>query len=321
MATVDLLRAALFAVMAIPGMPTAPMVGLLVVAVFIGPVFGAAGVSYLAAHLGREVFRSGTGLRMLSSQGFQVLGFAVGGVAVAAWGPRTVLALDALTFVCSALLIGVLAPPDAPRAPAPDGGAPRGVRSVLWADRRTRTLIALSALAGFFVAPEGVAVPFAAQLHHSSTAAGFLLAAIPLGSVAGIYLLVRRVPADQRTSAMSMMVVGCGLPLVLSGAVGSLPLSFACWLVSGLCAAYQVEVLTQLVQSIPDELRSRALGVCNAVLLGAQGIGVAVFGAVSQEWTPQGAVALAGGVGAACALWLVTGPLRRSAPASVASSA
>ncbi len=320
MIAVDLARAALFALMAIPGVPSPALFVLLIVAVFVGPLFSSAAVSYLAAALHPEVFRAATGLRLLSIQGAQVVGFAAGGALVAALSPRAVLALDAATFLVSVAIIGRLAPREPNR---PDAGEAhpalhaRTVRAVLWKNHRIRALVGLSALAGFFVAPEGVAVPFAAQWPESTTRAGLLLAAIPLGSVVGVYLLVHRTPRSRRTQVASAMAVLCGVPLMLSGWAGSFPVAFACWFASGAFAAYQVEVITQVVHSIPDRLRARSVGVWNAVLLGVQGLGLAAFGAIGDLLTPARSVALAGTLGMLAAAWLVCFPLRRASMVKV----
>lgn len=316
MIAVDLLRCGLFAAMAVPGSPTGILIALLVAAVFVGPLFGAAEVSYLAAALTPELFRVATGLRMLGNQAAQVIGFAAGGGLVALFGPRSVLALDAATFLVSVLLVGLAAPRE-PDVRNPDDTGEHvdateaaTARAVLWHNRRARALIALSALAGFFVAPEGLAVPFAAGWPSSASRAGLLLAAIPLGSVLGVYVLVRRVPVASRIRAALTMGVLCGLPLVLSGVVHSFPLALACWFLSGTFAAYQVEAITQVVQTIPDRLRARSVGICNAILLGAQGLGVALFGSIADGISPAHSVALAGGLGSGLALLLAAGPLR-----------
>jgi hypothetical protein len=219
------------------------------------------------------------------------------------------------------LLVSLAAPSELGSATNRAGAAEEGrtVRAVLWHNRRARALIGLSALAGFFVAPEGVAVPFASHWDSATTRAGLLLASIPLGSVLGVFVLVRKIPVRHRTAVASTMAVCCGLPLVLSGWVVSFPLALVCWFASGAFAAYQVEALTQVVQTIPDQLRARSLGICNAVLLGVQGIGVAVFGSIADATTPGHAVALAGGMGFLAAVWLVCSSLRRaSSPTSYA---
>src|SRR3954447_11200676 len=62
MITVESIRAALFATMAVPSLSTSLRVVLLVLAVFVGPLFTTAGISYLAAALSPETFRVATGL-------------------------------------------------------------------------------------------------------------------------------------------------------------------------------------------------------------------------------------------------------------------
>jgi hypothetical protein len=103
------------------------------------------------------------------------------------------------------------------------------------------------------------------------------------------------------------------VPLIVSGAGVPYPVAVACWFVSGLCAAYQVEVLTQIVQAIPDTLRAGTIGICNAILLGVQGLGVAAFGKVGDVFSPARAVAAAGLLGAVAAGCLVLYARRVSA--------
>jgi hypothetical protein len=263
------------------------------------------------------------GLRMLCSQAAQFAGFALGGALVTALGPRAVLGLDAGTFVVSVLLIALFAPRETPKRSARAREAPAtstpekkdGPARMLWRDTRVRALVGLSALAGFFIAPEGLAVPFAERWSSSPGRAGLLLSAIPLGSAVGVYVLVRRVAAGRRMAVAGLMAVLCGLPLVASAAVGSYPVAVACWLASGAFAAYQVEVLTQIVQSVPDVFRAGAIGLCNAVLLGMQGLGLTAFGKVADVFTPGQAVAAAGALGALGAMCLVV--YLRGRPASV----
>ncbi|MDT4903792.1 MAG: hypothetical protein QOH52_1808, partial [Pseudonocardiales bacterium] len=89
------------------------------------------------------------------------------------------------------------------------------------------------------------------------------------------------------------------------------PLALVCWLMSGLLAAYIIEVMTIVVQSIPDAHRSHLIGIVGALLTSAQGLGLVIFGALTQVVSPAHAIALAGLLGSGCALVLVLGPLRR----------
>jgi hypothetical protein len=312
----DLLRAGLFAAMALPGLPTIGIIALLVIAVFLGPAFSASEISYLAAALDPELFRVGTGLRMISNQASQVFGFALGGLLVAAIGPRQALLVNAGTFLLSAAVVAVALPRlDGPGAggestqPAKHRAPPEQFRG-LWGERRARALLALSALAGLFIVPEGLAVPFGSETGASTTEIGLLLASIPLGGALGAAFLVRLVAPARRSVVARWMAVGCGLPLVVTGLVERWPLAVACWFVSGALAAYQVDTTTSLVHLIPDTSRSRLIGVASSVLLGAQGLGLIVFAGIAQFTSPAHAIGVAGLLGSSLALALVLGPLR-----------
>jgi hypothetical protein len=310
----DVVRAGLFAAMAIPQLPIGLVVGLLVVAVFLGPAFSASEVSYLARALDPELFRVGTGLRMISNQASQVFGFALGGVLVAALGPRGSLLVNAATYLVSAVVIAIaLRGPEVEQpgdAQVADGRVVAAAFTGLWRDPRARVLLALSALAGLFIVPEGLAVPFGHDTGASTVQIGLLLASIPLGGALGAVLLVRLIAPRRRAGVAAWMAVACGLPLVLSGLFAHWPLAVACWLISGALAAYQVEVTAALVQVIPDALRARLIGVASSVLLGAQGAGLVLFAGIAQFMTSGHAIGLAGLAGSAIAFVLVIGPLR-----------
>jgi len=318
----DVLRAALFAAMAWPGWSTAALILLAALAVVVNPVFSAAQTSYLALALDRETFRAATGLRMLTNQGAQVAGFAVGGVVVGALGARPGLLVNAATFALSAAVIGVVLPraawpvhgatPEPGPAPEPTPDSPRAgaVVTGLLRSPRVWTPMALSALAGLFVVPEALAVPFADRAGGTTWSAGLLMASIPLGSVVGVTALLR-VPAARRRRIAYAMAIACGVPLVPSGFTDHWQLAMIGWFFSGVFAAYQVEVLSAIVQAAPDRVRARVVGVTNSVLLGAQGLGFILFGEVAAHIGPDRAVAWAGGLGTALAAVVVAVHTRR----------
>jgi hypothetical protein len=175
----------------------------------------------------------------------------------------------------------------------------------LWRQPRVRLLVALGWLASCFVAPEGLAVPFAVGHDASATEAGLLLAAIPLGGAFGAIAVARLVPPRARSRLALWMAVLAGIPLIATIAADSVPVAGVLWGLSGVFAAYQVEVTTQIVRNIPDRRRAGTLGLVAAGLIGAQGCGLIVFGLVAQATSPGTAVAVAGGVGSMLALVLM----------------
>ncbi len=335
----DVVRAGLFAAMAVHGMSTLVLIGLLVLAVLLSPAFAASEVSYLAAALSPAHFRVATGLRMISNQLAQVLGFAVGGAVVAGLGPRGALLVNAATYVLSALLMTFAlgskphpkpqqydsaqpdsvqpesAHPDRSAAPAPA----RSLVSVLWGNRRVRVLLAMSSLAGLFVVPEGLAVPFGSETGATTAQTGLLLASIPLGSALGAAWLVRLVSASRRATVATWMATGCGVPLILTAVTPHWPAALGLWGVSGALAAYQAELFPTITQAIPHEMLSRAVGVTSSLLLGVQGLGLIVFGAIAQVLTVSSAIGLAGLCGSTLAVLLARSRTRSQRLSRLAS--
>ncbi|MFP5020480.1 MFS transporter [Pseudonocardia phyllosphaerae] len=105
MAACDLVRCVLVALMAVPGIPLPVVCALLVVTVLLTGPHGAARSSVLPDILGGNLLPQGIALRQVSAQLAQVVGFACGGVLVAAATPAGALLIDSVTFAVSSLLV------------------------------------------------------------------------------------------------------------------------------------------------------------------------------------------------------------------------
>jgi predicted MFS family arabinose efflux permease len=309
----DVIRAVLLGCMAIPREPLWLLCALLVLAVLTEAPFMAAESSLMPVMLDGDHYIVGTGLRTITNQLAQLAGFAGGGLVIAVIGARAGLALDAATFAVSAVLImaGVKARPAAVTDPAAQHGAGQGLLSglfsglrLIFGDRRLRTLLGLSWLAGLYVVPEGVAAPYANDLDHGAVAIGLLLAATPAGTAVGTYLWVRFVPARSRSAWMGPMAAAVGVPLAVCVLHPNLVLSLALWTVAGLFFGYQIQVITEYVRAVPDDQRGQAIGIASSGLLAVQGFGILLGGIVAALWNVNGAVASAGLLGAALAALL-----------------
>ncbi len=118
-------------------------------------------------------------LRGITTNTVMVLGLAGGGLLVTQIGTSWALALDAMTFVATALIVHRWVRLRAGAGNPADKwfGALRNVFS----DRELRVLLALSWLVGLAVVPEGLAAPLADEFGASDHAVGWLLAAEPRG--------------------------------------------------------------------------------------------------------------------------------------------
>src|SRR3954471_13974908 len=98
----DLARAGVVAIMALPGMPLPVMGVLLVLVTMVSPCYDAARSAMLPELVPAEIYPTGLAIFTITTEAAQVLGFAVGGLLVAAVGARRALALDAMTFLVAA---------------------------------------------------------------------------------------------------------------------------------------------------------------------------------------------------------------------------
>ena len=305
----DLMRAVLLALMSIPGTPLWLVCTLLVCTVLVGSPFSAAESALIPLILSGEAYVVGTGLRTITNQLSQLAGFAFGGIVVAAIGARASLAIDALTFALSALLItlGVRRRP----APARDSGESEpsylasitvGVKLVT-KDPKLRILLGFSWLLGLYVVPEGVAPPYAHSLGAGAVGVGLLMASAPAGTALGTYLFLRFVPTVSRPAWMTTLAVAAGLPLALCWLRPPMAVSIVLWAVSGAATAYQVQVVAEYVRAVPDNRRAQAVGVAASGLLAAQGLGILLGGLVASRFGAASAVGLAGAVATGLAVW------------------
>jgi hypothetical protein len=293
----DVGRAVLVAVMAIPDLPLWALCTVLVGVVLLGsPHTAAQGALY----------ERGLAVRQITSQTAQLVGFATGGLLVAAVSPGVALLANAVSFALSAVVLRIgVADRPAP-VPAPGSGhAIGGLRGIgaglaeIAADRRRRALVLLAWLVGCYVVPEALAAPYAAQLGAGPAVVGLLMAADPLGSVLGAWLFVRFVPAETRARLVGLMAVAAGVPLALCILRPGVPLTLLLWAVSGmLSTAYLLQTQASFVRATPDGGRGRAIGVAASGIIAAQGAAVLLGGLLAEASDPATAVAVAGVLGA-----------------------
>jgi Transmembrane secretion effector len=305
----DLARCALVLVMAIPGVSVAGMVTLLFVVTLIGAPFTSARAAIYPDVLTGDRYVMGTAVTLTTYQFAQVLGFAAGGTAVAFFGTRTALVLDAATFAGSALILRLwvrarpapAAAEYADRAPSRLAGLAAGVRLV-FARSALRTPMLFGWLAAFYNAPEGVAAPLARDLGGGAAAVGVILAVDALGQTLGAIMLSRLVAPPTRLRFMGpLAVAACGI-LVLFLWRPVLPVSLLILFASGLCSSYQLAANAAFVIATPTERRSQAFGLAQGGMSLGQGAIMILAGAAAQHHAPAGVIAVFGAVGAVVAL-------------------
>jgi MFS family permease len=305
MVTCDVVRAPLIAclaLLAVPGVPLWLLLVLLFAAEAGTPPFDAARSALLPDVLAdpRE-YLAGAALSRVVFLLTQVAGLALGGLLAGLLSPRVGLALDALTFVVSALLVlaSVRARPAAIVRPAVPVGWFRdvtdGLRLVLTDPVRRSFVFFAWAAALFLVAPEGVALAYARN-HGAPELGGALLATIPLGAALGAAAVSRWAPATQLRLILPLAGLAC-LPLVATLTAPPTPVAMILWLASGLCQAFMVTVIATVNLVTPAHFRGRVNGIAAAGFSSSTAAAFLFAGLLGDATSPAVSVAVAGLLG------------------------
>ncbi|MFC4014778.1 MFS transporter [Nonomuraea purpurea] len=305
MLTCDLARAALVAAMAMPGMPFWALCSLVFLVVLLSAPFSAARAALLPEILEGDAYVIGSALQNMTNQAVQMLGFAAGGALIATMGPYRALAIDAATFLGSALILvsGVHRRPAAHHEdskPSMWTMTTAGARLV-FGSKKLRTLVLFAWLCGFYILPEGIAAPYAAKLATGTlpvpVITGLLMAAMPTGTVVGAFLFSRFVAPARRLRLMGWMAMLSCAPLIVTAFQPPLAVVLGAWVLSGIGGAYQLAANAAFVQCVPPERRAQAFGLVQSGLMASQGIGILVGGFAAERLGPEPVVALAGIMG------------------------
>jgi MFS family permease len=299
----DLLRAAFVALLVLAVVVDVPLLVLLVllfVVELVGAPFFAAGYALLTELFDdRSLFLRASSLTSLTSQLNQVLGVALGGLVVGVLGPQRALWIDAATFVVSAV---ILARSVRPRAAAAALGLPglrdlgRDVRDGLAHLRHDQSLRALLVLAWVMtlvlVAPEAVALPYAAAHGADTTAGGVLLAAVPFGAVIGVAIVGRWRPVVQ-VRRMLPLASCAPLPLLVLVVDPDWPVAAVLFVLSGLCQGFMVPLMATYALLAPDAMRGRLNGLAGSGFALVTAVAFLLVGALADLTTESTAVVIA----------------------------
>lgn len=306
----DAARAVLVAAMVFPHVPIGALVALLFAATMFQPPFDSAKASITPDILQGERYVLGTAVLQTTLLVGQVAGAVGGGVAVAYLGVRSSLAIDAATFVLSALLIG-LGLRARPAAARPEAGQASALARMLsgfrlvFGDPALRTLLLFGWLVVFYTIPEGIAAPYAARLGGGPIATGLVLASTVLGTTIAVPLFTRFVRPRQRINLMGpLAILTCG-SLVLTGLRPNLAISLVVFSLSAAFGVYQVAANTAFVVRVPSERRAQAFGIANMGVIVGQGAAFVAAGAAAEVVSPAAVIAVGGGIGAVVAIVLM----------------
>jgi MFS family permease len=305
----DLARAPLAALMALHGMPTAALIGLLCAVTALGAPFGSARAAIVPDVLG-DAFPLGTAITMTTYQAAQVAGFVAGGAVVGFFGARTAICIDAGTFLASAAIVALgvrhrPAPAAVRAAAAKNGESLLATARLLLSQRAVRVPLLLGLLSAAYNVPEAIAVPLARAAGGGPVAASVVMAAPALGAALGVTAVTMLVGPEMRQRMTLPLAFGACAILTAAALRPGLAGILVILLASGLCDSYQVGANAAFVAAVPDERRGQAFGLAIAGMQLGQGAAMILAGVVASQSDPWLAVTVAGAVGAAASLLIV----------------
>jgi predicted MFS family arabinose efflux permease len=302
MVTCTLTQAVLVGLMAIPGMHIAVLCGLVVLVQLLqSPALAAQNAATREIFTDDALYLRSQDIRGMTTNILMLFGLVGGGLLVMGIGTSWALAIDAATFLASAVLIGRFVR----NRPAAGGGGDGWFDAAKWVfrDHRLRVLLTMSWLVGLVVVPEGLAAPLARELGAPDAAVGWVLAADPMGFVIGAFVLSRYVGPKARMRVMGILAACSTATLVLFAFQPSLPVVLVLLAVAGALGAYQITVAATFNTLVPNAIRGGAIGVASTGLRVAQGLGVAAGGAMATlTGSASTTIAIAGALGVLAAI-------------------
>ncbi|HEY5031402.1 MAG TPA: MFS transporter [Actinomycetes bacterium] len=302
----DLLRLVILGALAVLVMQSVSLLvvfALLLTSEFVSLPFGTARASLFPDVVpDRTDYVTVQGLSRTVHLSTQVIGSVAGGGLVDLLGVSRTLAIDAVTFLVSFVMIRqyVLRRPPTDEA----GTSPKRMARDFWGGarellgdpvRRSITLLGWGS-ALFLIAPEAVALGYRPGL--TPLVGGVLLAAVPAGSAVGALLLPRVPLRDQLRLLLPLAALSC-LPLFATS-IGPPPLvAAALWFVAGVLQAFVLTVISAVTMLTDRARRGRVLGIASAGFNAATAVSFALVGWLAgfSGIGPARAVSLAGAGG------------------------
>lgn len=310
----DLIRALLVVGMlgaVVTDLPVAVLLVLLFLVELVGSPFFAANTALLTdVFADPRKFMTANALLRVVGQFNQVVGLAVGGLLIALVGIQGALVLDAVTFLVSGMLLFAFV---RSRVAAVPGGVP-GLRDLmtdvrvgaahLGGDVPLRSLMTLAwGMTIVFVAPEAVALAYAAEQGQSSRVGGLLLAAPPAGAVIGVLVLNRWDSKVQVRRILPMAALSV-IPLLLVALEPVWFVAAVLFVMSGMCTAFMIPLQGTFTVLAPAGLRGRLNGLAGAGFSLVTVTSYLVVGVVADLTSPAFAVTLGGATGCLVLAWL-----------------
>ena len=284
--------------------------------------------SLLQDLVGRDDLPNAIALNSLAFNGARLVGPALGGFALAAWGEASVFLINGLSYL--AVLIGL-----ASMRLEPGTGVRRtsswideireGIRWVR-GNSKARVFLTLVMITSVFGLPYTILLPVFARdiLDVGSLGLGFLTGATGLGAMIGALYLAARESAQSRGGLIASAMCLLGASLIAFSFSRSFALSMGLLVLTGAAMITQLATSNTFLQLLaPAELRGRVVGFFMLAFMGMAPLGSLLAGLVARRAGTPVTVLIGGAVCLATGIWFATRlpALRRATQAREAESA
>jgi MFS family permease len=267
--------------------------------------------SFVVDLVGKDDLINGIALNSALFNTTRIVGPALAGFLLAAFGPEICFVLNAFSYIPVIAGIAVMRTHGQPRRDGHTGSPAERLREGLAYVRRTPDVmlpIVLAGLMAIFGMNFGVWAPLLARdaLDIGASGFGLLMSSLGVGSLTGaLTLAFRGRRASSRVLLGTALLFGA-FEIALGLASGlRLPPLLAMVLMAGTGFAMSTTMTqanTTVQTNTPDHLRGRVMSIYMTVFAGSTPIGAALAGVISDLWGAPLAVAIGGAVVATVAL-------------------
>ena len=264
--------------------------------------------SFYVELVGEEHITNAISLNSAVFTGTRVLGGAIAGTMIDAFGLWSPFLLDAVSYlgVIAALLAMRIDELHPQRKAAREPGLVRAGLRYVWGSRALRVPLVVMLLVYLFTFNFSVVIPLHAYRTYGGSAMeiGWMYASLGLGAFLGAIAMANRqtLPTLERLAGFS---VAFGVLLVVAGLVPTFVLALVAMVPVGYASMlFAITANSTLQKFTRADMRGRVMALYTTIFLGSTAVGGPITGWVAETWGApatlivSGAVAVAAGLGA-----------------------
>jgi MFS family permease len=218
----------------------------------------------------------------------QLLGPALSGIILAAWGAATCFFINAASFVGVMISLMLMDRPSYhPKESKKKvtGDFIDGF-SYIWKTPSIGLIILMLAIVSLLVLPYNTVLPVFAKVIFKGDAKtfGYITSLISVGAVAGTIFLASRKPGTHMRRILFYSTIIMGVGMIFFSQIKSFPLAMFFAALTGFGSIAQFTVCNIVVQSeSASDMRGRAIGILLMAIFGMMPLGSVIVGAVSEH--------------------------------------